>query len=180
MVRANQADPGTPELMRRVTGLNIDQKGSVNYFAGTNQRSHAVRNEKVHVLQRALKMPELFGKVKDGGDVLVVGWGTNRGAIAEAVHFLQDEGLSVGGMCFRIVYPLPLGLREVFSKFKTVVTVESAYGDEYKNPPLSMLLRSETFVDVKPMLCRATGQPISPLSIRTKVKELLEGKLAWK
>ena len=45
MVRIDQAIPGTPGHMRRVTGLNTDEQGTVNYFAKANQRSHAVRNE---------------------------------------------------------------------------------------------------------------------------------------
>jgi 2-oxoglutarate ferredoxin oxidoreductase subunit alpha len=159
-------------MMRRVTGLNTDEKGSINYFSKANQRSHQLRNEKVHTVARALKEPELFGKVKEG-EILVVGWGTMRGAIAEAVHMCQEEGLSVGGMCFRIVYPFPLMLKELFSKFKKIVTVELSYGDELKMPPLAMLLRNETFVDVKPAICRATGRPIPPRMIYNKVKELM-------
>jgi len=172
MVRTIQADPGTPELMRRITGLNTDEEGKVNYFAKTNQRSHAVRNEKVHHVQRALKQPELFGDVTEG-DLLVIGWGTTRGAIAEAVHSCQDQGLAVGGMCFRIVYPLPLMLKDIFLKFKKVMTVEMAYGDELKRTPLAMLLRSKTLIDVEPMVCRATGRPISPGLIRQRIKESL-------
>ncbi|MCA9399372.1 MAG: 2-oxoacid:acceptor oxidoreductase family protein, partial [Candidatus Omnitrophica bacterium] len=61
MVRTCQSAPGTPGDMRRITGLNTDDTGKVNYFAETNQRSHAIRNEKVHHVQRALRQPELFG-----------------------------------------------------------------------------------------------------------------------
>ena len=172
MVRTVQSDPGTPNMMRRVTGLNTDSKGSINYFAGTNQHSHEVRNEKVHVVRRALKKPEMFGKITEG-DVLVVGWGSTRGVIAEAVHACQDEGLKVGGMCFRIIYPLPLMLKEIFSKFRKVVVVESAYGDDLKPSPLTLLLRAETLMDIKPIVSRATGRPIPPNLIRAKVKELL-------
>src|SRR6185295_8962493 len=59
MVRTSQAIPGTPGGMRRVTGLNTDAAGQVNYFSGTNQRSHEIRNEKVHHVQRALTKPEM-------------------------------------------------------------------------------------------------------------------------
>lgn len=171
MVRLDQSNPGTPGHMRRITGLNTDPSGKVNYFAKTNQRSHEVRNEKVHQVARALTEPELFGKVKEG-DTLIVGWGTMRGAIAEAVHTCQDQGLSVGGMCFRIVYPLPLMLKDIFKRFKRVVTVEMAYGDSYKMPPLAMLLRSETLIDVQPIIARATGRPIAPREIVNKIKEM--------
>ncbi|MFT5170184.1 MAG: 2-oxoglutarate ferredoxin oxidoreductase subunit alpha, partial [Candidatus Omnitrophota bacterium] len=173
MVRTNQADPGTPGDMRRVTGLNTDDEGKVNYFSTTNQRSHQVRNNKVHAVQKALTEPELFGACKEG-DVLVVGWGSTRGAIAEAVHSCQDQGLKVGGLCFRIVYPLPLMLKEIFKRFKKIVTVEGAYGDDLKRTPLAMFLRSKTLVDVNPMISRATGRPIAPGTIEERIKETLK------
>ena len=174
MVRTNQNTPGTKDQMRRVTGLNTDDQGKVNYFAKTNQRSHAVRNEKIHHVQRALKEPEMYGSVTEG-DLLVIGWGSTRGAVAEAVHSCQDQGYKVGGMCFRIVYPLPLTLKDLVSRFKKVVTVEGAYGDEYKRTPLAMFLRSKTLADVTPMISRATGRPISPLTIENGIKEILDG-----
>lgn len=175
-VRAEQALPGTAGHRRMLTGLNTDDKGVVNYFSFSNQRSHVVRNKKVHLVRKALKAPEMFGKVTDktGGDVLVVGWGSSRGVIAEAVHACQDQGLQVGGMCFRIVYPLPLKLNDIFEKFKYVVTVELSYGDHLKRPALAMLLRSETRCDVQSIVCHATGRPIAPQFIISRVKQLLE------
>jgi len=175
MVRNEQAPPGTPGKMRRITGLNTDESGKVNYFAQTNQRSHRIRNEKIHHVRRALKKPEMLGGIEEG-DVLVIGWGSTRGAIAEAVRSCQQKGLSVGGICFKIVYPLPLKLEEILSKFKKVVTVELAYGDEYKRTPLAMFLRSKTLVDVEPLISEATGRPISPLKIETRIKELFNGR----
>jgi len=174
MVRSEQAPPGTPGKMRRITGLNTDDTGKVNYFAKTNQRSHRVRNEKIHHVRRALKKPEMLGGIEKG-DLLVIGWGSTRGAISEAVHSCQEQGMSVGGICFKIVYPLPLMLKDILSKFKKVVTVELAYGDQYKRTPLAMFLRSKTLVDVEPMISEATGRPISPLKIEVKIKELLSG-----
>ena len=142
MVRAIQSDPGTEGHMRRVTGLNTDKQGKVSYSAMVNQRSHEIRNEKVHHVSRSLTAPEMFGP--DSGDVLVVGWGSTRGAIEEAIHLCSKEGLKVAGMNLRIVYPLPLMLKEIFAKYKKVVTVEVAYGDDLKPSPLAMLLRAHT------------------------------------
>jgi len=171
MVRMDQEPPGTFEKMHRITGLNTDDHGKVNYFAKTNQRSHAIRNEKVHYVRRALKNPEMLGGI-DEGDILVIGWGSTRGAIEEAVDNCQKKGLSVGGICFKIVYPLPLMLKEILGKFKKVVTVELAYGDKYKRTPLAMFLRSKTLVDVEPIISEATGRPISPIKIQNKIEEL--------
>jgi 2-oxoglutarate ferredoxin oxidoreductase subunit alpha len=103
----------------------------------------------------------------------VVGWGTTRGVIAEAIHNCQEQGLKVGGMCFRIVYPLPLNLKEVLLRFKKVVTVEMAFGNQYKRTPLAMFLRSKTLIDVNPMLSRVTGRPFEPEALEKKIKEIL-------
>ncbi len=173
MVRDDQSNPGVPGHMRRVTGLNTDNEGKVNYFAKTNQRSHAVRNEKVHHVRRSMREPQMFGDCREG-DVLVLGWGSTHGAISEAVVSCQKQGLKVGGLCFRIIYPLPLMLADVFKRFKKVVTVEGAYGDKYKRTPLAMFVRSKTLVDVYPMISRATGRPITPKTIENQVKELLK------
>lgn len=173
MVRTSQSIPGTPGGMRRITGLNTDKTGSINYFSGTHQRSHQIRNEKIHHVRRALTVPEMFGNT-EGGDLLVVGWGSTRGTIEEAIQNCVTEGIPAAGMHFRIVYPLPLMLGEIFKKYKRVVTVELAYGDELKPSPLAMLLRSETLVDVRPMISKATGRPLRPRAMKEKIKELLQ------
>ncbi|MDO8675267.1 MAG: 2-oxoacid:acceptor oxidoreductase family protein [Candidatus Omnitrophota bacterium] len=178
MVHLSQSVPGTEGGMRRVTGLNTDAKGHVDYFSGTNQRSHRIRNEKVHHVRRALVKPEMFGP--DSGDLLVVGWGSARGAIEEAMSLCKKEGIKVAGMHMRIVYPLPLILKDIFAKYKKIVTVEVAYGDALKPSPLAMLLRCETLFDVQPMIAEATGRPIRPKIIVNRVKETLLCQLSLK
>ncbi len=172
MVRLSQATPGTEGGMRRVTGLNSDAQGRVSYFSGANQRAHQVRNEKVHHVRRALTKPEMFGP--DPNDVLVVGWGSTRGAIEEAIALCKTQGIKASGMHLRIVHPLPLMLKEIFAKYKKVVTVEVAYGDALKPSPLAMLLRCETLCDVRSMISEATGRPIRPKIIVNRVKEMLK------
>lgn len=171
MVRDHQEAPGTPGGMHRVTGLNTDEAGHVSYSASANQRSHAIRNEKIHHVRRALTKPEMFGA--EEGELLVVGWGSARGVIEEGIDMAKTEGLPVGGMHLKIVNPLPLMLKDIFAKYKRVVTVEVAYGDKYKMPPLATILRAETVVDVKPLIANATGRPLTPRGTLAKIKELL-------
>ncbi len=176
MVRTSQAIPGTEGGMRRVTGLNSDRQGKVNYFSDENQRGHVVRNEKVHHVRRALTKPEMFGK--ESNEILVVGWGSTRGAIEEAIYICNKEGLPVSGMHMRVVYPLPLNLKEIFAKFKKVMSVEVAYGDRLKPSPLALLLRAETLVDIQPLIADATGRPVRPKILVAKVRDVLKQEVA--
>jgi 2-oxoglutarate ferredoxin oxidoreductase subunit alpha len=172
MVRAVQSNPGVEGGMRRVTGLNTDRQGKVSYSSLTNQHAHEVRNEKVHHVARSLTTPEMYGEV-NGGDLLIVGWGSTRGAVEESMYLFKKAGLKVAGMNLRVVYPLPLTLKQDFAKFKKVVTVEVAYGDALKPAPLALLLRAFTLVDVTAMLSDATGRPVRPRMIFEKAKEVM-------
>jgi 2-oxoglutarate ferredoxin oxidoreductase subunit alpha len=171
MVRTLQTLPGTEGGMRRITGLNTDENGKVNYFSVNHQRSHAVRNEKIHHVRRALGVPEMFGK--DSNEILIVGWGSTRGAIEEAISLCEKNGVPASGMHFRVVYPLPLMLKDVFAKYKKVMTVEVAYGDRLKPSPLALLLRSETLMDIHPLMAEATGRPVRPRILMNKIQEAL-------
>jgi 2-oxoglutarate ferredoxin oxidoreductase subunit alpha len=172
MARQNQHIPGTPDKMYRVTGLNTDLQGKITTSSVSSQRNHTVRNEKIHHVRRALTLPEMFGP--DSNDLLVIGWGSTRGALEEAVGLAQKEGVKASGMHLRIVYPLPVILKDVFAKYKKVVAVEVAYGDALKPSPLALLLRSETLVDIQPLISQATGRPLRPSVILERMKEVLQ------
>ena len=49
-----------------------------------------MRSRKLAALQKALKPPEIHGD--EEGDLLVVGWGSTRGAIEEAVDRVRRDG----------------------------------------------------------------------------------------
>lgn len=171
MVKDNQSAPGVPEKMRRVTGLNTNEIGIVEYTSDSNHRSHVIRNQKIHAVRDALKTPERFGP--ESAALLIVGWGSSRGVIEESVTILRDQGHDVAGLHFKIVYPLPTGLAAIFKQYKQVVTVETAYGDAQKATPFAMMLRSETLYDVQCMISDATGRPLKPDHVIQKAKAAL-------
>ena len=173
MVKAQQSLPGELGLMRRLTGLNTDENGSVMYTSASAVRSHEVRNEKLHELRRSLLSPELFGPLN--AEVLVVGWGSSRGVLKESIELAQKKGISAAGMHLKMVYPLPLSLKEIFSKFKKVMTIEVAYGDGLKPAPLASLLRLETLVEVESGITLPNGRPIKPVQVIEKLMALKGG-----
>ena len=171
MVKDNQAIPGTPDQMCRVTGLNTDAAGDVAYSPASAQRSHEIRNRKLHAVRYALQEPEIFGP--EDADLLVVGWGSARDVIHEAVSVAHSRKLSVAGMHLKIVYPLPLMLADIFARYKKVVAVELAYGDDLKPAPLASLLRMETAMNIISALSLATGRPLTPQAVLMKIQEYL-------
>ena len=68
------------------------------------------------MFQSTLQPPEVNGP--DEGDLLVVGWGSTKGAIEEAIEAAQEEGLKVSSLNLTFLSPLEPGLKEIFSKIQ--------------------------------------------------------------
>ena len=178
--------PGQPNGMHTVTGLAHDENSRVAYSADIVQRSMAMRSRKLAVLQQALRRPTVYGD--DDGDLLVVGWGSTKGAIEEAVDRAREEGLRVSSLHLRFLSPLEPGLKEMFARFDRVMTVEINYSDDPGDPyitdenrrygQLAWLLRAQTLVDVD-CWTRVLGEPLRPRVIQEAVVDRLvrDGKI---
>jgi 2-oxoglutarate ferredoxin oxidoreductase subunit alpha len=161
--------PGTPGGMHTLTGLAHDENSRVAYASAVNQKSSAMRSRKIAVLHSTLRPPVVYGP--ESGDLLVVGWGSTKGAIEEAVDRARDEGLSVSSLHLRFLSPLEPGLKAIFGRFKKVMTVEINYSDDPDMPyitdenrrrgQLAWLLRAQTLVDVD-CWTRVLGEPLKP------------------
>ncbi len=172
--------PGQPGGMFTLTGLAHDEQSRVAYTSSVNQRAASMRSRKLAVLQQALEPPPVNGD--ESGDLLVVGWGSTRGAIEEAVERARDEGLAVSSMNITFLSPLPPGLREIFRRFRKVTTVEINYSDDPGDPyitdenrrrgQLCWLLRAQTLVDVD-CWTRVLGEPLRPGAILEEIRRMV-------
>ncbi len=162
--------PGQPGGEYVLTGLAHTSRSHVAYDPDSNQTGAAMRSMKLHTLQKALKPPRVHGD-PDGGELLVVGWGSTLGSIEEAVDAARGQGMSVSSLHLRFLSPLEPGIKQIFKKFKSVITVEINYSDEPEHPmiprdqrrhaQLATLLRGHTLMDVDSW-SNVHGQPIRP------------------
>ncbi|MCG6955685.1 MAG: 2-oxoacid:acceptor oxidoreductase family protein, partial [Gemmatimonadetes bacterium] len=175
--------PGQPGGMHTVTGLAHNERSKVAYDSETVQRSMTMRSRKLAVFQSTLMPPEIYGDT-EGGDLLIVGWGSTKGAIEEAVDKARKQGLSVSSTHLTFLSPLQPGLKEIFGRFKKVMTVEINYSDLKGDPyitdenrrygQLAMLLRAQTLVDVD-CWTRVIGEPLRPGRILQAIKAHMPG-----
>jgi len=172
--------PGQPGGMHTVTGLAHDRLSKVAYDPATNEEGLRARSLKLAALQKTLKTPPVFGDPE--GDLLVVGWGSTKGVIEEAVQRLRDEGEKVSSLHLRFIQPMPSGIGEILRRFRRVIAVEGAWGDRPEDElidadnrrytPIAMMLRSRFLVDVE-CWSEARGQPIKPGSVVKVLREQL-------
>jgi 2-oxoglutarate ferredoxin oxidoreductase subunit alpha len=173
--------PGTPGGQHTVTGLAHDEDSRVSYDPESNERGCKMRSRKLAVFQSTLMPPSIYGD--EEGDLLVVGWGSTQGAIEEAVDRARAEGKKTSSCQLTFLSPLEPGLKEIFSRFKKVMTVEINYsdtlGDPYITPEtrrygqLAWLLRAHTLVDLD-CWTSCPGQPLRPQDIYHSIIENIE------
>jgi 2-oxoglutarate ferredoxin oxidoreductase subunit alpha len=164
--------PGMKNGMYTLTGLAHDEESHVAYDPSINQRSAEHRSRKLAALQQSLKVPKTNGD--EEGDLLLVGWGSTKGAIEEAVQKARAEGYNVSNLHLHFLSPLEPGIKEILQRFKKVVAVEINYSDTVgkaliteenrRHSQLAFYLRATTLVDID-SYSNVFGQPMSPMRI---------------
>jgi 2-oxoglutarate ferredoxin oxidoreductase subunit alpha len=164
--------PGQPNGMHTLTGLAHDRSSRVAYDPEINAQGMRARSLKLAALQKTLTPPAVFGEPE--GDLLVVGWGSTRGAIEESVERLRREGHKVSSLHLAFLQPMQPGIKEILQRFRQVITIEANWSDDPRDElidetnrrysALAMLLRARYLVDVD-CWSEVRGRPIKPGTI---------------
>ncbi|MBL8732940.1 MAG: 2-oxoacid:acceptor oxidoreductase subunit alpha [Planctomycetes bacterium] len=159
------ARPGTPGLMHRIGGIEKkDGTGNICYDADNHAHMVATRAKKVANIADDLPPLTTFGPRT--GDVLVLGWGSPRGAITAATQRLQQQGHRISCAFLRHLNPLPKDLEALLRGFKQVVLPELNSGQ------LAMLLRARFLIDVQ-SYSQVDGQPFKSHDLEAHLTQVL-------
>jgi len=103
--------------------------------------------------------PDVEGE--ENPDLLLVSWGSSKGAVQEAATRMKSNGEKVATLHFSQVWPLvPEQFMSHLESARQVVSVEgNAFGQ------LSRLIRRETGFQIKKKVLRYDGLPLTPESI---------------
>ena len=160
------AIPGTPGLEHRIGGLEKENiTGNVSYDPENHENMVRLRAEKVDRIANDIPPVEVMGD-PEGGDVLVVGWGSTYGAIDQAVGRVRRRGGKVSSIHLKYLNPFPSNLGEVLQRFEKILVPEMNMGQ------LAMLLRARYLVDAIG-LNKIQGQPFKIKEIERKIEEVL-------
>ena len=159
--------PGTPGLEHRVGGLEkAHLTGHISYDPENHEFMVRMRANKVMGIRESIPTPNVFGD--STGEILILGWGSTKGAITSAVEKLRAKGRKVSSLHLRHVWPLPKGLDRIFNCFDSVLVPEMNLGQ------MARVLRSE-FQQVNIISYpKVQGLPFRTSELVAKVESLLE------
>ncbi len=159
------AIPGTPGLEHRIGGLEKeDVTGDISYDGANHARMSRIRAAKVAGM--AADLPSLEVDADPGAELLVLGWGSSRGAIRAAARRVRANGHAVAVAHLHHLQPLPWDLGQLLHRYERVLVPEMNSGQ------LARLLRAEYLVDVE-SYGLLEGRPLFAAELERELEERL-------
>jgi len=170
-----RAIPGVPGHVHTVATDEHDEDGVLISDEYTNPHKRRAmmekRQRKIAGIEATVPPPKLIGR--PGADVTLVGWGSTKGVIREAMEILNSQGISTNQLQIRWLVPLhgDAILEILKAAGKRTIIVENNYSGQF-----ARYLRSETSYVPDGYIRKYDGEPFMPHHIVESVKEQLAGK----
>lgn len=157
--------PGTPGGAHMTTGLEHDELGRRTEDTDVRIEQVDKRSRKV---ESATEREEWdYREFGDGeSDTLIISWGSNEGAIREAIEFLEDDGISVRFLSCSYMFPRA-DLSEEIENADEVIVVECNEGGQFAD-----LLEHDTLSRVD-RINKYNGVRFKADELATEIKDVL-------
>ncbi len=169
-----RAIPGLPGYTHTAATDEHDEDGVLISDEFTNPIKRRAmmekRMRKCIGIEAAVPPPRLEGP--PNADVTLIGWGSTKGVIEEAVEILNDQGISANCLPIRWLVPLNgAAIVEALRSSRHTIIVENNYTGQF-----ARYLRSETSYVPNGHIRKYDGEPFMPHHIVEAVREQLAGK----
>ncbi len=164
---------GTPGGIFWNTGDEHDEFGHITEDPIERVQMMDKRAKKLQIAAQEIPLSEKINLFGDpDAEVLLVSWGSPKGAIVDALEALWAEKLSVCFVQCRVLCPLPGDdLKRLLEKAKRRVCIENNYSGQFAG-----LVREQTGIAMDHLVVKFNGRPMTLDEVYQSVKEILSGK----
>jgi 2-oxoglutarate ferredoxin oxidoreductase subunit alpha len=164
-----------PSTMGAIVRTNSDEHDELGYTTEKPEITIMMmekRMRKLDYLQRELgerniETTRFLGE--EEADATIMGWGSTKGPIIEAMRILDKESIHVNYRQIVYLHPFPTDVvADTLKKAKKTIIVENSFTSQ-----LSGLIRQYILKDVDHKILRYDGRPWNPGSLAQKIKEVL-------
>jgi 2-oxoglutarate/2-oxoacid ferredoxin oxidoreductase subunit alpha len=163
---------GQPGGMHWLTGGEHTMYGRVTEDPVVRERMMEKRARKLALAAREIPVEEKLHVYGDRGAAFtIVSWGSNKGAILEALEWLADDGIAARLVQVRILWPFPMEeMMPLLEAATPLVIVESNFSGQ-----LAQLLREQTGRASDYLIVKYNGRPMSGRELHRAFKSVQTG-----
>ncbi|WP_312753176.1 2-oxoacid:acceptor oxidoreductase subunit alpha [Rummeliibacillus suwonensis] len=160
--------PGQKYGIHHVTGVEHNEEGKPSEAAGNRKKQMDKRFRKLQYVH--FDTPVFTDAPNKEADVLLVGFGSTKGAIEEIRPMLDAEGIKTNHAHIRLIHPFPVEeMKPLIDHAKKVIVVENNATGQLANILKLNMGHHDKIVN----LTKYDGTPFLPLELLDRVKELL-------
>ncbi len=157
--------PGTINGIYTCAGDEHDEVGEITEDRTIRNQMMQRRMGKLSQVKEELPSPKLIGP--EDADLTVVSWGSNYGAIIEAMELLNSENKKVNFLPVKYMFPfLSEKIKMILGKASNIVLVENNYSAQ-----LASLIREKTGIEIKDKILRFDGRTFTVDDVYNQIKE---------
>jgi 2-oxoglutarate ferredoxin oxidoreductase subunit alpha len=162
--------PGTKGAIVRT---NADEHNELGYTTEDPVLSTKMNDKRLKKLKALTKDLENYKTVKNYGpkeaDSTLIGWGSTKGPILEAMKVLKKQGIKVNFLQIVYLHPFPTNkIQDKLQSAKKTIIVENN-----KTSQLSSLIQEHLLQNVNHKILKYDGRPFNPEALAQSIKELL-------
>ena len=167
-----RAVPGQPGGHHWLTGGEHDVYGLVTEDPVVREQMMEKRARKLELVAREIPTEEKLKVYGDPGAAFtVLSWGSNKGAILEAMQRLEADGISARLIQVRLLWPFPTPeLQPWLQTSRPLVIVESNYSGQ-----LAHLVLENTGCSFDHLIVKYNGRPMSGQAVYHAFKSIAAG-----
>ncbi len=165
-----RAMPGTKGAIVRT---NADEHNELGYTSEDPVLAIKMADKRFKKLDALTKELQKYETVKVYGskeaDTTIIGWGSTKGPIREAIKLLSNEGVKLNYLQIVYLHPFPVAkVQEILQSAKNTIIVENNMTSQ-----LSSLIREHLLIDVDHKILKYNGRPFNPEALARSIKEVL-------
>jgi 2-oxoglutarate ferredoxin oxidoreductase subunit alpha len=165
-----RAMPGTKGAIVRT---NADEHNELGYTTEDPVLTTKINDKRMKKLDGLKKELENYEMVKLHGpeeaDATIIGWGSTKGPIREAMKLLSKEGFKLNYLQIVYLHPFPAAkVQKILQRAKKTVVVENNITSQ-----LSSLIRENLLTTVDHKILKYDGRPFNPEALSQSLKEVL-------
>lgn len=170
---STRAVMGQPGGMHWVTGGEHTIHGRVTEDPVVREQQMEKRARKLDTALNEIPVDDQFKVYGDpDAPLTILSWGSNKGAILEAIARLKDDGISAKLIQVRLIWPFPVAhLTPWLEKAGRLVLVEYNFSGQYAG-----LLRENTGYAYDHLIIKYNGRPMSGNELYHAMKQIDQGK----
>ena len=140
-----------------------DEKGLTTEESAMRIAMATKRMKKLETILKVAPLPQIYGDAN--AEITLVGWGSTKGPMLEAIPLLQAQGKKVKCIHFSWIYPMDeKKIQAILGKEKRLVIIEGNSTAQFAG-----LLRECTGIDIQEKLLKFDGRQWFPEEIVEKI-----------